>query len=261
MSFGRRLADRLILLAIAILLWQAASLWFGAQWLSTPLRTGRQFLALLVNGEIVRQAQYTIEEALFGFLVGGGPAVILPFALRRSPTLSSILDPYLVGGYGVPKLALAPLFILWFGIGVESKVALVASVVFFVIFFNTAAGVQAVDVRLVQMARVAGASEADVARHIVWPGAVPYIFAGFRISAPYAIGAAVVGELISSNRGLGYMVQAAATDFDPGGIFVALIALTIVVVAVNWGLDRAERRILRWRPAEMRTVQQAKSVT
>ena len=248
-------------MAAAILMWQLFSIWFGPQWFSTPLKTGSRFFDLLLSGEIFRHTEYTVEEAFLGFLVGGLPAVVLPFALRRSPVLSAVLDPYMVGGYGVPKLALAPLFILWFGIGLESKVALVASVVFFVIFFNTTAGVQAVNIQLVNMARVVGASEADVARHIVWPGAVPYIFAGLRISAPYAIGAAVVGELISSNRGLGYMVQSAAMDFDPAGIFVALIALTVVVVLVNWFVGRLEQKVLRWRPAEMRTAQQAKSVT
>ena len=253
--------DRLVLLAAAILVWQLCSIWFGPQWFSTPLMTGRRFFVFLFNGEIFRHAQYTIGEAILGFLIGGAPAVILPFALRRSPVLSSVLDPYMVGGYGIPKLALAPLFILWFGIGLESKVALVGSVVFFVIFFNTTAGVQAVNVQLVNMARVAGASEADVARHIVWPGAVPYIFAGLRISAPYAIGAAVVGELISSNRGLGYMIQSAAMDFDPAGIFVALMVLTIIVVLVNWFVGRTEQKVLRWRPAEMRDAQRARSVT
>ena len=133
----------------------------------------------------------------------------------------------------MPKLALAPLFILWFGIGLTSKVALVASIVFFLIFFSTAAGVRGTDVRLVAMARVAGASEEAVARHVVWPGAVPYVFAGLKISLSYAIGAAVVGELISSNRGLGYLIQAGSQDFDTTTVFAALAALTLLIVAVN----------------------------
>ena len=102
------------------------------------------------------------------------------------------------------------------------------------------------------MARVAGASERHIARHIVWPAAVPYIFAGLRISAPHAIGGAVIGEVISSDRGLGFMIQSAATDFDITGIFVALVALTILVVAVYYLVDRLERRVLSWRPAAVR---------
>jgi NitT/TauT family transport system permease protein len=172
----------------------------------------------------------------------------LPFVLRRLPVVNAILDPYFIAGYGVPKLALAPLFVLWFGIDLEPKVALVASIVSFLVFFSTMAGVQSVNAQFVSMARVAGANESHIARHIVWPGAIPYSFAGFRIAAPYSIGAAVVGELISSNRGLGYMIQAGATDFDTTTVFVSLGTLTIIVVLVNICVAHAERWLLRWRP-------------
>ena len=146
--------------------------------------------------------------------------------LRRRPLAGAILDPYLAAGYGVPKLALAPLFILWFGIDLEPKIALVASIVFFLVFFSTMSGVNAVNAQYVSVMRVCGAKERDIARHVVWPGAIPYAFAGFRIAAPYAIGAAVVGELISSNRGLGFMINSGATDFDTTLVFVALVTLT-----------------------------------
>jgi NitT/TauT family transport system permease protein len=201
-----------------------------------------------MNGDLVFHAEYTVKAAIVGFLVGGIPGVILPFVLRRRPVVNAVLDPYFAGGYGIPKLALAPLFVLWFGIDLAPKVALVASIVFFVVFFSTMAGVHAVNAQLVNMARVAGASERDIARHIVWPGAVPYAFAGFRIAAPYSIGAAVVGELISSNRGLGYMIQSGATDFDTTTVFVALAALTLLVVVINVGVAWTERRLLHWRP-------------
>ena len=130
----------------------------------------------------------------------------------------------MVGGYGAPKLALAPLFILWFGIGIESKIALVAITVFFIVYFSALAGVRALDAKLVQMAQVVGANERDVARHIVFPGAVPYIFTGLRIAMPYSIGGAVIAELISANRGLGYLIQLGAMNFDTTGVFVALVA-------------------------------------
>jgi NitT/TauT family transport system permease protein len=176
--------------------------------------------------------------------------VVLPFILRRSPIMVAILDPFMVGGYGAPKLALAPLFILWFGIGTESKIALVASVLFFIVYFSTLSGVRSLDAKLVQMAQVMGASEQQVARKIVFPLAVPYIFAGFRIGLPYAIGAAVITELISSNRGLGYLVQVGAMNFDTTQCFVAILAATILVHAVGWGVDTTEAVLLRWRPPE-----------
>jgi NitT/TauT family transport system permease protein len=154
----------------------------------------------------------------------------------------------MVGGYGAPKLAFAPLFILWFGIGIESKVALVASVVFFIVYFNTLTGVRALDPRLVQMAQIAGAGERHVARHIAFPAAVPYLFAGFRIAVPYAIGGAIIAELISSNRGLGYLVQTGAMNFDTTSVFAAILMATLIVHAGNWLLNVAERVMLRWRP-------------
>jgi NitT/TauT family transport system permease protein len=154
----------------------------------------------------------------------------------------------MIGGYGAPKLAFAPLFILWFGIGTESKVALVASVIFFIVYFATLSGVRALDAKLVQMAQIIGASERQVARHIVLPGAVPEIFAGFRIAVPYSVGAAVIAELISSNRGLGYLVQTGAMNFDTTSVFVAIVAATLLVHAANWLMNALEALLMRWRP-------------
>ena len=241
--------DRLIVGVVLVALWQAVSMIYGVYWVSTPWLTFTRFFAMLFDGELIRQSGYTIEEAFAGAVIGGVPAVILPFLLRRSPILVSILDPFMVGGYGSPKLALAPLFILWFGIGTESKIALVASVLFFIVYFSTLAGVRSLDAKLVQMAQIMGCSEQQLARKIVFPGAVPNIFAGFRIGLPYAIGAAVITELISSNRGLGYLVQVGAMNFDTTQCFVAITAATLIIFAVGFLVDGTERLLLRWRPA------------
>ena len=119
---------------------------------------------------------------------------------------------------------------------------------FFIVHFSAQAGVRALDVKLVQMAQVVGASERHLARHIIFPGAVPYIFTGIRIALPYAIGGAVIAELISSNRGLGYLIQLGAMNFDTTGVFVALVATTCIVFLGNWSVNALERRLLRWRP-------------
>lgn len=246
----RAIIDRIIVLALVIAGWELCSLYFGTIWFSSPLRVLNRFGEEIRSGDLFWQASYTLKAALYGSLLGGVPAALLPFALRRHPVAGAILDPYLVGGYGVPKLALAPLFILWFGVDLEPKVALVASIVSFLVFFSTTAGVNAVNAQYVSVARVFGASERDIARHVVWPGAIPYAFAGFRVAAPYAIGAAVVGELISSNRGLGFMIQSGATDFDTTLVFVSLVTLTVIVVVVNLVIGRCERWLLRWRPPQ-----------
>src|SRR5262245_66353080 len=168
----RTLIDRILVLVLIIALWQVGSLWFGAYWLSSPWATTTRFVELILNGELIRHSGYTLAEAGGGTLIGGLPAVLLPFLLRRHPVMVAILDPFMVGGYGAPKLAFAPLFLLWFGIGMESKIALTAIVVFFVVYFATLAGVRALDPKLVQLAQLIGASEQQIARHIVMRGGV-----------------------------------------------------------------------------------------
>jgi NitT/TauT family transport system permease protein len=244
----RTLLDRVLVLVLIVVLWQAGSLWFGTYWLSSPWLTTTRFVEQTLNGELLRHAGYTLAEAGAGTLIGGLPAVLLPFWLRRHPIIVAILDPFMIGGYGAPKLAFAPLFLLWFGIGMESKIALTASVVFFIVYFATLAGVRALDPRLVQMAQIAGASERQIAHHIVMPAAVPNIFAGFRIAVPYTIGAAVIAELISSNRGLGYLVQTGAMNFDTTSVFAAIVAATLLVHAANLLMNTLEALLMRWRP-------------
>ena len=248
MALLRTRRDQLLTLILLFALWQALSLWLGTYWIGSPWGVVTRLYDGVVTGSVLQHASFTLAEAVIGFILGAIPAAVLPFLLRRLPIVTAILDPFMVGGYGAPKLALAPLFILWFGIGIESKIALVAITVFFIVYFSAFAGVRALDTKLVQMAQVAGANERDVARHIVFPGAVPYIFTGFRIAMPYSIGGAVVAEIISSNRGLGYLIQLSAMNFDTTGVFVALVAVTIIVFVLNGAVDFSERRLLRWRP-------------
>lgn len=247
-GFLRARSDQLLVLVALFAIWQACSIWLGTYWVGSPWGTVVRLANGIAGGELLMHASFTLAEAIIGFVIGGLPAVVLPFLLRRLPIVTAILDPFMVGGYGAPKLALAPLFILWFGIGIESKIALVAITVFFIVYFSTISGIRALDTRLVQMAQIVGANEKDVARHIVFPGAVPYIFTGFRIAMPYAVGGAVIAELISANRGLGYLIQLSAMNFDTTGVFVALIATGIVVFICNAAVNLAERPLLRWRP-------------
>jgi ABC-type nitrate/sulfonate/bicarbonate transport system permease component len=245
----RLISDRIAVGILLIALWQLGSWLLGTYWLSTPWLTSSRFFTSIWSGEMIRQAGYTVEEAFLGAVIGAVPAIILPFALRRMPTVVAVLDPFMIGGYGLPKLALAPLFILWFGIGIESKIAVVVTIVFFIEYYATLSGVRALDTKLVQMAQLVGANERQVARHVVFPSAVPNIFAGLRISLPIGISVAVVTELISSNRGLGYLVQMGAMNFDITQVFAAILGATVLVLAVGYVVDGTERILLRWRPA------------
>jgi len=250
-------ADRILVLIVLFAVWQALSQTLGIYWVGSPVGVIYRIYQGIVGVELLRHSSYTLSEAISGFILGGIPAVLLPFLLRRLPIVTAIIDPFMVGGYGAPKLALAPLFVLWFGIGIESKIALVAFTVFFIVYFSTLSGIRTLDTKLVQMAQVAGAKETDVARHIVFPGAVPFIFTGFRIAMPYSIGGAVVAELISANRGLGYLIQLRAMNFDTTGVFVALVATCCIVFIANWCVNAMERRLLRWRPPADAAMQHA----
>lgn len=240
--------DRLLAGLLLLGLWWLAAAIVGSYWISSPLETVQRLWALAATGELLRHTGTTLAAAALGFTLGGVPGVLLPMLLRKHPFLQAVLDPFLTAGYGLPKLALAPLFILWFGIGMASKVVLAASVVFFIVFFSTQAGVRQTDQRLVRMARVMGAREPQVASRVVWPAVVPYVFAGFRIATPYAIGGVIISELVSSNRGLGYLVQYGAMSYSTPDIFATVAAITVVIGVATWLVGRLERRLLRWRP-------------
>lgn len=246
----RRLFDRVLVFIALIALWQFLSWRFGAQWLSTPLATLQHLITDISSGALWRNTAFTLSEAVLGFLIGGIPGALLPFVLRRMKIVRAIIDPFLIAGYGAPKVALTPLFILIFGIGIASKVALVASVVFFLEFYITAAGLAAVDQRLIAAARIFGLGDRMIATEVIAPSAIPFILTGIRIAAPYAIGTAVIGELISSNRGLGYTIELAANNFDPAGIFVGIGTLGVIIGILNSVLDAVEKRLFAWRPVD-----------
>lgn len=257
-SFADRIwgaRDRILVFIILVGIWQACSFALGTYWVGSPWGVLKRIVLGLGDTQLLMHAWATLGEAVIGFLLGGVPAVILPFALRRMPFLTAVIDPFMVGGYGMPKLALAPLFVLWFGIGIESKIALITFTVFFIVYFATLGGIRALDPKLVQMAQISGASEYSIARNVVFPGAVPHIFAGYRLAMPYAIGGAVVAELISANQGLGYLVQFYSMNFDTTGVFVALTLVCIIVFIGNWLVNTIERRLLKWRPAADKILQ------
>lgn len=245
----QRVVDRILVAIVLLALWQLTSLWIGFYWVSSPLQVAQRLVAWIGDGKLFTESGYTLGSALIGFTLGAVPGATIPFLLRRRPVIAAILDPYLVAGYATPKLALTPLLIVWFGIGIWSKVALVASISFFLIFFNTQAGVRGISPQLIRMAEILGASETKVAHLVVWPAALPYILAGVRVSLPFSISGTAIAEMLSANHGLGYLIQASALSFDPTGSFTAIITLTAILTVVNILVNGAERRMFNWRPA------------
>jgi NitT/TauT family transport system permease protein len=147
----------------------------------------------------------------------------------------------------VPRVVLAPLFLLWFGLGIWSKVALAVTLVFFVMFFNTFQGVRDVDRVLIDNVRMLGATERQLVRHVLVPSALTWIFSSLQTSLGFAMVGAVVGEYLGSTRGLGYVISQAEGTFDTTGVFAGMTVLAIVVVIISAAVTRLERWLLRWK--------------
>jgi len=236
-------------LLIAILLgWTWASGRLVPQiFLSTPLRVAAALVRLVANGELWYHVRFTLMEALAGYALGASTALLAAVAVSLVPYARQILHPFLVALYAVPKIAIAPLIIIWFGLGVLPKVLLAALFVFFIVFLNTVTGVQSVSRELVGVAAVMGARPWRRMLAIVLPSAVPYILVALRLTIPAAMIGAVIGEFISSNRGLGYLINAASSRYDTAAVFAGIFSLLLVVVAMNGAVGWLERRLLRWR--------------
>ena len=234
---------------IAIGVWYAVSVWAGSYWVPSPTATFQRLLQDLVGGGLLLHAAYTTLETMFGLVTGAIPAVAVALLLRRRPFASAVLEPYMAAGYGLPKLTLAPILIVWFGIGMGPKIAVVAVSAFFIMYVHVWAGIRSVEPRLIHMARVAGATQWQVSRHVVLPSALPFILAGLRIALPYSVGGAIVVEMLTGNRGVGYVIQLAATNFDSRGVFAALALVGLGVGTGNAGVHLAECLLPRWHDA------------
>lgn len=241
-------AGRIVLGIACIVVWQIASNAMGAEWLPGPYAVLARIWQLAVSGELARDTMVTFSEAAAGMLIGGSAGAALPFLLRMSPRLMTALEPLIAAGFGLPKLALAPLFILWFGIGLTTKVVFVASIVFFLMFYNGLAGILSIDPRLIAMLRVAGAGEWVVTREVVWNTAKPFLFSGLKIALPRALSGAVVGEFIAADSGLGWYIQNERSLNDITGVVAGAVIVTVLVMLVNAVLHRIQARSLAWRP-------------
>jgi len=233
----------------ALALWQAlVSLKvLDAFFVSRPSDIAQRIAQWVVRGSLWGHLAVTLEESLLGLLVGAAMGISAGFSLGRSPMLAAVFDPYIKMLNAVPRVVLAPLFLLWFGLGIWSKVALAVTLVFFVMFFNTYQGVRDADRVLIDNVRMLGATERQLVRHVLIPSALTWIFSSLQTSLGFAMVGAVVGEYLGSTRGLGYVISQAEGTFDTTGVFAGMTVLAIVVVIVSAGVTRLERWLLRWK--------------
>jgi NitT/TauT family transport system permease protein len=214
---------------------------------SRPSDVAVRVWEMFIRGTVWTHLATTIIEALLSFAIGVSAGVLFGFLLARRPTLAAVFDPYLRIANSLPRVVLAPIFLLWFGLGIWSKVALGVTVVFFIVFFNTYQGVREVDQVLIRNVRMLGANERQLTRHVLIPSALAWIFSSLHISIGFAIIAVVVGEYLGSSRGIGYMIAQAEGVFDTTGVFAGMTILAAFVLVVGALVERLENRLLRWK--------------
>jgi NitT/TauT family transport system permease protein len=232
---------------VAVWQWLATARLIDPFFVSRPSDIAIRISSWVTSGVIWRHLFVTLEEAVLGLVVGAVLGITLGFVLGRSPLAARVCDPYITMLNGVPRVVLAPIFLLWFGLGIWSKVALAVTLVFFVMFFNTYRGVRDADRVLVDNARMLGASERQLVRHVLIPSALTWIFSSLHTSLGFAMVGAVVGEYLGASRGLGYMISQAEGTFDTTGVFAGMVVLASVVAVAGLGVTRLEGWLLRWK--------------
>ncbi len=236
--------------ALLLLAWQWASEVFGMIFFAPPLAVLDRLYDMTVSGELFWDIEATLRVSAIGFVIALVTGLVLPFLLRLSPRLTEAVEPYIMWSQGIPKYALAPWLILWFGIGDTPKIVIVVLMVFYVIFITTFAGIRAVDRRLVNMARVLGASESVISREVLWNSLQPFFYAGLKIALPRAVGATIVGEFLVSTQGIGYYIEHSRELSDTVGVFAGIVVATGLVLIINMIVERMERHALAWRPTD-----------
>ncbi|RAI38385.1 ABC transporter permease [Rhodoplanes roseus] len=245
----RLAAERIAVVAAAIAVWElAARTVIDPFWISSPSLVGVRLWQLAVSGDLLWHAQATVWQALLGSALGLVCGVAIGALLARYSRVAAAVDPILMGLYSLPRIALAPLFIIWFGIGLLSKVMMVFSFVVFIFLLNTMQGLRAVDPDLVDLMRSMRATPAFIARRVQLPSILPWLVTAARISVGLALIGSVLGELLGANRGLGWYVEHASGRLDTTGVFAGLVALMVIAVALNTLVDLAERWLVPARP-------------
>jgi len=242
---------RLALVVVLLALWEiAAERWIDITFISRPSDIVGRLGDWVEDGSLWTNTWITVQEIVYGFLLGAAAGVLVGFVLASLNFLYRVLDPFMMALYAIPKVALAPLFIVWFGIGMHMKVLLAAATVFFLVFINTAAGVREVDRGLVDAVRLMGGGRWHVIRKVVIPSSMTGVLTGLKVAVPYALIGTVIGELVASNKGLGYLINDAAAQFDTAGVFATLFVLSIIAGVLNVIVNLIGRRVNRWKPLD-----------
>ena len=215
---------------------------------STPVDVLARVWKEFASGEIWRHLGITLLETILAFGFGAGGGILFGFLFARRALLAAVFDPYIKAANALPRVVLAPIFALWFGLGIWSKVALGFTLVFFIVFFNVYQGVREVPQVVLANARMLGMNERQLLRHVYWPAALTWVFSSLHTSVGFALVGAVVGEYLGSSAGLGYKIQEAESVFDVTGVFAGMVILAVFVIIIDTVVTMIENRLLVWRP-------------
>ncbi|CAM3457686.1 ABC transporter permease [Bordetella sputigena] len=238
------------LLVILLLAWHIASrspniaFFFGQ-----PLEVAQRIWAwFITDGDIYRHLWVTLTETVLAFLIGTVAGLACGLWLGLSPKASAILDPYITAANSMPRVILAPIFGMWFGLGIWSKVALAVTLVFFIVFFNVYQGVREVSTTLLDNARMLGADRRQLLRYVYLPSATSWVFSSLHTSVGLAFVGAVVGEYLGSASGVGYLILQAEGTLDVNTVFAGIVVLTLFALVLDGIVTLVERRLMKWQP-------------
>lgn len=256
MSRAKLLSVQALVAVVAIGLWHILTgyQFFGRYLLdpfffSTPGDVAAQVIKWFATGKIWWHLGVTLTEAMLAFVIGSVSGILVGFWFARKPFIAAVFDPYVKMMNSLPRVVLAPIFTLWLGLGIWSKVALGVTLVFFIVFFNVYQGVKEVSPTVLANARMLGMSEHQLMRHVYWPSALSWMFSSLHTSVGFAVVGAVVGEYLGAAAGLGYIIQQAEGVFDVAGVFAGMVVLAAFVIVIDVLVSIVEKRLLVWRPA------------
>jgi sulfonate transport system permease protein len=255
------------LLAAIFVIWQVATqpdlippfMWENpnraAFFFGEPVKMFSVIWTWFSEGAIYQHLWVTLQETVLAFVIGSALGLGIGLWLGLSPTASALFDPYITAMNAMPRVVLAPIFMVWFGLGIWSKVALGVTLVFFIVFFNVYQGVKEVSPVVLNNTVMLGATRGQLLRHVYLPSATSWVFSSLHTSVGMAFVGAVVGEYLGSARGVGYLIQQAEGAFDINTVFAGILVLTAFALVLDFAVGKAEKRLLVWRPVQSETEQ------